>query len=141
MATIIHFDISADDTERAKKFYSELFGWKFDLLPGPTPYYLIATKDLEGKPGTGGGMAKRTDPRQGIVNFIGVASIDQVLEKLKKLGGKVLQEKQVVPGYGLLAICTDTENNTIGLFEEIQKEKPAADAGAVVVEASSDRNK
>jgi hypothetical protein len=28
MSTIVHFDISAKDTDRAKKFYDGLFGWK-----------------------------------------------------------------------------------------------------------------
>ena len=35
--TIIHFEIPADDLERSKKFYSEMFGWKFEkftLLDG-----------------------------------------------------------------------------------------------------------
>ncbi len=118
MATIVHFDISADDTERAKKFYSGLFGWKFNVLPGPMQYHLIETRDISGNPGPGGGMAKRTEPGQGILNFMGVASIDETLEKVKQLGGKVLQDKQVIPGYGVLAVCSDTENNQFGLFEE-----------------------
>jgi uncharacterized protein len=118
MATIVHFDLSADDPDRAGKFYSDLFGWKFTLLPGPMHYYLIGTSDLNGNPGPGGGMSKRTEPGQGIVNFIGVSSIDQSLEKVKQLGGKIIQDKQPVPGYGTLAVCLDTENNPFGLFEE-----------------------
>lgn len=121
MATIIHFDMGVDDPERAEKFYSQLFGWKFNLLPGPIPYYLVETNDLKGNPGPGGGMAKRTDPQQGVVNYIGVSSIDETVEKIKQLGGKVIQEKQTIPGYGTLAVCMDTENNTFGLFEENEK--------------------
>jgi hypothetical protein len=30
MPTIVHFDIPADDIEGAKKFYSDLFGWKIE---------------------------------------------------------------------------------------------------------------
>jgi uncharacterized protein len=30
MPTIVHFDIPADDIERAKKFYTDLFGWKME---------------------------------------------------------------------------------------------------------------
>jgi predicted enzyme related to lactoylglutathione lyase len=33
MPTIVHFDIPAEDTKRAKKFYSALLGWKFKNLP------------------------------------------------------------------------------------------------------------
>ena len=34
MPTIVHFDIPSDDIERLKKFYNELFGWKFDKWSG-----------------------------------------------------------------------------------------------------------
>jgi len=42
MPTIVHFDLPADDVERAKKFYEKLFDWKFDKVP--MPYYLIETQ-------------------------------------------------------------------------------------------------
>ena len=32
MPTIAHFDIPADDTERAKDFYEKLFGWKIEAM-------------------------------------------------------------------------------------------------------------
>jgi len=119
MATIIHFDISAEKPDRAKKFYEDLFGWKIELMPGPLNYYSIETKDLNGRKGIGGGMAKRENAQQtGIVNFIGVGSIDKSALSVEKLGGKIIQKKQAVPGYGYLAVCLDTENNPFGLFQE-----------------------
>lgn len=39
-------------------------------------------------------------------------------EKVKKLGGKIIMLKMPVPGWGYLAACVDTENNTFGLWEE-----------------------
>ena len=30
--TIVHFEIPADDVERAKKFYSALFSWKIEKI-------------------------------------------------------------------------------------------------------------
>lgn len=118
MSTIVHFDIGADNTERAKIFYTELFGWKFNLLPGPMNYYLIETNDLSGVRGIGGGMGARNGQKQGMTNYFGVTSMDESIKKVKELGGKVIQEKQDVPGWGSLAVCSDTENNTFGLFEE-----------------------
>ena len=76
MPTIVHFDISADDVERAKKFYEGLFNWKWEHPPGMTDYYLIETKDLHGEKSIGGGMAKRNDPGESITNFIGVNSVE-----------------------------------------------------------------
>jgi predicted enzyme related to lactoylglutathione lyase len=34
MPTIVHFEIPADDIERSKKFYTDLFGWKIEKWPG-----------------------------------------------------------------------------------------------------------
>lgn len=119
MATIIHFDITAENPERAKTFYEKLFNWKFQLLPGPGNYYLIETKDVQGNTGVSGGMAKREDPKQvGTTNYIGVASLDDAAKKTEQLGGKIIQPKQLLPGWGYLALATDTENNTFGLFQE-----------------------
>jgi uncharacterized protein len=76
MPTIIHFEIPADDVERSKKFYSELFGWSFEKLPKEnTPegieYRTIATKDEKGNNGVNGGMIKRIMPeQQGITNYV-----------------------------------------------------------------------
>ncbi len=118
MATLVHFDISADDAERAKAFYEKLFDSKIEKLPGPMNYYLVGTNDLKGNPGIGGGLAKREAGRgSGIVNYMGVASIDVTLKQVIELGGKILQPVQPVPCYGLLSVCADTENNIFGVFE------------------------
>lgn len=124
MPTIAHFDLPADDLERAKKFYEELFGWKFTSVPGmPMPYYLIETKDLKGNDSVGGGMGPRGAPDQKIVNYMGVKSVEDSIAKVKELGGKIVMAKAPVPGWGYLAICTDTEGNTFGLWEEDKKAK------------------
>jgi uncharacterized protein len=34
MPTIVHFEIPADDVERGKKFYRDLFGWKIEKWSG-----------------------------------------------------------------------------------------------------------
>ena len=120
MPTIVHFDISADDPARAKKFYESLFDWKMMGPPGMPDYYLIETADLEGKSGVGGGLAKRGDPSQGITNYIGVSSIDEYITKVEALGGKLVQPKTAVPGWGFLAACLDTEGNMFGLWQDDQ---------------------
>ena len=117
MPTIVHFNVSADDMERAKGFYENLFDWKFESYPGPIPFYLIKTTDLDGNEAVGGGLAQRDELAQGITNFIGVRSVDEYIAKIEKLGGKVIEPKWAVPGGGYLAVCLDTENNTFGIWE------------------------
>ena len=118
MPTIVHFDIPADDPERAKRFYEQLFDWKIEQPPGPLSYYLIGTTDLAGNPGIGGGMGQRQQPDEQVKHFVGVESIDAYIEKVEALGGSVVAPRMTVLGWGYLAICRDTEQNVFGLWEE-----------------------
>ena len=95
-----------------------LFDWKFNQVPTPVPFFLIETKDLKGNPGVGGGMGERKLPGQTTMNYIGVASIEEYITKIKKQGGNIIMQKTAVSGWGYLAICVDTENNTFGLWQE-----------------------
>jgi predicted enzyme related to lactoylglutathione lyase len=121
MPTIVHFEIPADDIERSKKFYSDLFGWKIERWPGPVSrdmeYWMITTTDEKGNKALGGGMMKRMHPEHQIINYIDVKSVDEYSSKVQKIGGKVVVPKKAVPGMGYLAICLDTENNTLGIWE------------------------
>lgn len=116
MATIVHFDVPAEDIQRAKKFYEDLFDWKIEPVPGPMEYFNIFTKDEKGNRGIGGGMGKRGQPEQRITNYFGVANIDDSIKKIKDLGGTILMPKTTIPGFGYLATFLDTEGNKIGLW-------------------------
>ena len=122
MPTIVHFDIAADNPERAKKFYTELFDWKTEPSE-EMEYYLVGTTTLDGEEGVGGGIGKREGPEQRITNFIGVPSIDEYLAKVEKLGGRVVAPKLTLPNWGYMATCTDTENNLFGLWEDDENAK------------------
>ena len=122
MPTIVHFDIAAEIPGRAKTFYESLFGWKMMAPPGmPEEYYLFETKNLDGSAGPGGGVGKRGEPSQRITAYIGVDSVDMYREKVKKLGGKVVQPKLPVAGWGYLTVCQDTEGNSFGLWQDDPK--------------------
>lgn len=118
MPTIVHFDLPVDNVDRAKEFYEKLFGWKFNPVPMPAPFFLIETKDLNGNPGVSGGMGERRLPGQTNMNYIGVPSVEEYITKVKKLGGSIIMPRTAVTGWGYLAICVDTENNNFGLWQE-----------------------
>jgi len=122
MSSIVHFDVPAEDTARARKFYEQLFGWKFESWPG-MDFYLISTTNLDGTPGVGGGLGKRMDPSQRMMNYFGVQSIDAAMKKVTSLGGKLITGKMPVPGMGYLANCMDTEGNFFGLWRENKEAK------------------
>ena len=98
MVTIVHFDISADETQRAQRFYERLFGWTFNSLPAPTGYSMIATTDLNGAPGVADGMAKRTGQGSGIVNFMGVASVDSSSDQVEQRGDQLAATSRQAAG-------------------------------------------
>jgi predicted enzyme related to lactoylglutathione lyase len=117
MPTIVHFEIPTDDLERAKRFYTELFGWKIEKYPGPMEYWMITTTDEEGKKALEGGMMQRQDPQHPITNYIDVPAIDEYAVKIENLGGKVVLPKTAVPGIGYFAVCLDTEDNIFAIWE------------------------
>lgn len=116
------FDIPADNTERSKKFYSTLFGWKIEKEGNsPIDYLVISNEDKNihgGHPRFLGGLMKRQHPGHTITVYIEVPSVDSYSEEVKRLGGHLLSEKTPVPGWGYFVICQDTENNTFALWEE-----------------------
>ena len=111
MSSIVHFEIPFDEAERARKFYSELFGWKIVKAPG-MECWTIAIQE-----GTYGGMMKRFNRNQRITDYFGVSSILESSAKVEELGGKVLVPKMPVPTMGYFAVCMDTEGNVFGLWE------------------------
>ena len=116
MWRVNHFDVSADEPERAMNFYREVFGWKFEKWNGPFDYWLIMTGNPD-EPGIDGGIARREDPNASIMNFIDVPSVDDCVKKITSYGGKILQEKQTIPGVGYIVSFQDTERNVFGILQ------------------------
>jgi uncharacterized protein len=136
LPTIVHFEIPADDVERSKKFYNDLFGWKIEKWPGtddskltsaataqPIEYWIVTTTDEKGNKALGGGLMKRQMPQHQVTNYIGVNSVDEYSSKVEKLGGKVLAPKHAVPGMGYFSLCLDTENNVFAIWESNESAK------------------
>ena len=61
MPKVVHFEIPADNPERANKFYADTFGWEISKMPGPEDYWMLKTGPQD-DPGIGGGLMKRQDP-------------------------------------------------------------------------------
>jgi predicted enzyme related to lactoylglutathione lyase len=116
MPRVVHFEIPADDPQRAVGFYEKVFGWKITRWEGPMEYWLISTGP-EDEPGIDGGLARRESPETGVENTIDVDDVDAFVAKIESHGGKVLRPKSAVPGVGWLAYCQDTEGNRFGIMQ------------------------
>jgi len=116
MPRVVHFEIPADEPERALKFYADVFGWKAQKWEGPEDYWLIITGHKD-QPGIDGGLMRRQDPLASISNAIYVPSVEDFVTKVTGNGGEVVLPKITVPGVGYLAYCKDTEGNIFSLFQ------------------------
>ena len=120
-ASIAWFEIPADNPERAKAFYSNLFGWKINPFPGGGDYWHIDTGGADDTPD--GALKKRKHPQEPVVNYVSVDSADRFADKIVKLGGKISMAKTAVPQMGYFAICRDSENNEFAIWERNEKAK------------------
>lgn len=135
----MHFEIPADDENRARDFYTSAFGWEFQVMP-EIEYSLAMTTpmDQDGRPAVpgsiNGGLFKRGDLTAPVVT-VDVEDIDAALEKIAALGGTVHRAKMEVPGMGWNAYFTDSEGNVVGLW---QNARPASDPAVSPDVASND---
>ena len=119
---IVWFEIPADDPDRAKKFYAQLFGWKIEKFPAAVQeYWHIDTGGSDDVPD--GGLMKRQSPEQRITNYIAVDSVDEAAAKVQKLGGTICLRKTAVPQMGYFVLCLDTEQNQFALWEKNENAK------------------
>jgi predicted enzyme related to lactoylglutathione lyase len=124
-----YFEIHAEDLSRAQRFYSDIFGWKFEKwenkATGSMDYYQINTGDSE--PGINGGLLRKpVISREGVppnafVITISVGDIDETIKKIVTAEGKEAMGKFPLPGIGWTAYYLDTEGNIFGIFQEDKK--------------------
>ena len=122
MSRIIHFEIPADDTGRAREFWSGMFGIDWRSYEGPTEYYMFANEDQQ----SGGGLMPR-EGQSGIVVYFPVEDLDAAREKVQELGGSA-EEKNPVPGMGWFAHAKDTEGNAFSMWQN-DENAPMPDQG------------
>lgn len=121
MGRVVHFEIHADDVERAVRFYRDVFEWKIETWGGD--YWLITTGNAP-EPGINGGLMKRRGPRppegQPVNAFpctVEVNDLEASAKKVEASGGKVVVPKMPIPGVGWLTYAHDTEGNVFGMMQ------------------------
>jgi len=128
MNPVVHFEMAAEDKKRMSEFYSTVFGWKTQQLGPEMGDYVIALTtetDENGmiqKPGNinGGFYQKMEDPKMNYPSVvIEVKNINDSIEKIKKAGGKVLDEPMKIPGVGIFVSFIDTEGNRSSILQSI----------------------
>jgi len=113
---IAHFDVPADDVERARRFYERVFGWRFEAW-GPPDFYLIHT-GTPADPGIHGSLSKRLHAgagraRTGFECTISVADLGPIRAAVVANGGKLVLDEHEIVGIGTLIRFEDTEGNVV----------------------------
>lgn len=122
MPRVVHFEIHAEQPERAIAFYSAVFGWQFPQWMDD--YWGVITGG-EGEAGIDGGLLPRRGPAPvsgAPVNaFMCTVSVDDVeayAQKAAEHGGEIVVPRMSIPGAGHVMYCSDTEGNIFGLFQD-----------------------
>jgi uncharacterized protein len=114
--------LNTTDVEAAKRFYSELFGWRFERQTelGDTEgvqYWGIFNGDR-----LNGGMMELVEPAReaGVPShwlvFFTVEDADAAVSRIRELGGQVQVEPTEIPA-GRFAVAVDPQGATFALFE------------------------
>jgi predicted enzyme related to lactoylglutathione lyase len=125
MARVIHFEIHAEDTDRAQRFYTEVFGWNAQNFGGPMDYRLLTTGP-DDQVGINGAILTRQGPApemgaavNAYVCTIQVDSIEEIERAVPAAGGKQVLDRMEVPEVGQLAYFTDPEGNIFGALQPV----------------------
>ncbi|MGH7786394.1 MAG: VOC family protein [Candidatus Binatia bacterium] len=113
---VAHFDVAADDVERARRFYERVFGWRFEAW-GPPDFYMIHT-GTGADPGIHGSVSKRSKPvtgsgRVGYECTISVEDLAAIKAAVLANGGKIVLDEHQIVGVGTLIRFEDSEGNTV----------------------------
>ena len=132
MNRVVHFEIQAENPERAANFYRKVFGWAIEKWPGlDWEYWIVMTAEKDSKePGINGGLLRRpakTPPQEcgtnSYVCTVQVENFDATAKKIKAAGGVVAMPKFAIPKMAWQGYFLDTEGNTFGVHQADENAK------------------
>ncbi len=119
---VVYFEIPVTDPESAQKFYSHVFGFRFEKEV-IDDYEMLLFPFEETGSGISGALAKGDvyqPTRKGVILYFRTQDIDLTLEKALEKGGKILYPKTVNEKHGFaVAEFEDSEGNRIALHQAL----------------------
>jgi predicted enzyme related to lactoylglutathione lyase len=119
-ANLAAFAIHVDDVDRARAFYTAVFGWRFEAW-GPPGFFLIHTGDATA-PGIQGILHTRSEPltgtgQRGVEPTFAVADVDAVAAAVQAHGGRITVAATAIPTVGTLVRFLDPAGNDMGAMQ------------------------
>ena len=131
------YDVMANDTDAARRFYSDVVGWGAQDSPAPGMPYTVFTVNGQGVAGL---LPIPEDARAAGVppmwmGYIAVDDVDEAANRLEREGGKVHRPPTDVPGIIRFAVVADPQGAGFiiakGLMENAPPELPPGTSGTV----------
>lgn len=125
MNRVAHFEIHAENPERAAKFYTDVFGWEIKKWEGgQMEYWMVMTGGRDEPGGINGGLMRRnaamgpvgSSPNAFVCTMV-VENYDAIAAKIEANGGKVAMPKMALAGMAWQGYFFDTEGNLFGLHQ------------------------
>src|SRR5688572_18376062 len=117
---VVHFEVIGKDGEKLRNYYSELFGWEFGDVVGPTNYAVVprdGNTNAEGV-GIGGGVGTVPEGYDGHVTFyVEVPDVEAALAQAESLGGSRMMGPEKVMDQVEIGLFTDPEGNQVGVVK------------------------
>ena len=108
---IVHYELPADDTGKAREFWGSLFGWQFESFPAPSEYHIARTGEH-----SGAAITNMEPGKKGARAYFDVDDINDGVARVRELGGQA-NEPMPVPNMGWFAACNDPHGNEFGLWQ------------------------
>ncbi len=130
MDPVVHFEMPADDRARMAEFYTNVFGWKAQLMGEEMGNYVtVATTEIDEKgfpvkPGSiNGGFFPRMKEMPDLVPsvVIAVQDIRASMKKVTDAGGTVQGEPMMIPNVGEYVSFIDTEGNRVSMLQPVMR--------------------
>jgi len=115
-APVAYFEIVSPNAERARTFYTQLFGWQTVDIGDPT-YTMVDTGAGDGAIGGGIGEPQRATDGGGTKIYMRVDDLAGYLARAEELGGRTIVPPTPLPGdFGSFAVLADPDGQLVGLW-------------------------
>jgi predicted enzyme related to lactoylglutathione lyase len=121
---VVHFEVNGPDGEALERFYTELFGWSAERIPGG--YALV---DTNGGSGVNGGIGSTEDGSSSVIFYVGATDPQVVLDRAASLGGTTAKPVTVIPEVVTFALLADPDGLVTGVVQIDDRQGPSPTAG------------
>ena len=109
---VVHFEVTGKDFEGLQSFYTELFDWKAQEIPGDIPYAMVAKEGM----GIGGGIGRAQNGNGHLTFYVETDDLQGTLDRAEQLGGTTVMPVTELPQV-TIALVSDPAGNMVGLVK------------------------